>query len=65
MGVVISIANVKEKLEDRGNTCMLLSYAKNHTGGTYRKLNIRTKHIAINRAVIWLNKTYGEYISKK
>ena len=28
-GVVCSIATVREKLEDLGNTCMLIGYAKN------------------------------------
>ena len=29
MGVVRSIATIKEKLEDRGKTCMFLGYAQN------------------------------------
>ena len=44
---------------------MFLGYAKNHTGGTLRMLNLRTKNIVLNRDVIWLNKTYGEYVSRK
>ena len=33
MGVVRSIATVKEKLEDRGKMCMFLGYAQNNNGG--------------------------------
>ena len=48
MGVVHSIATVKAKLEDLGKTCMFLGYAQNHTGGTYRMSNIRTKLIVLS-----------------
>ena len=41
MRLVKSIATVKEKLEYRGKACMFLGYAQNHTGGTYRMLNLR------------------------
>ena len=58
MVVVRSIATVKEKLEDRGKTCMFLGYAQNHTGGTYHMLNLRPKRIVLSRTMIWLNKSY-------
>ena len=44
---------------------MFLGYAQNHTGNTYRMLNLCTKIIVLSRDVIWLNKTYGKYISRK
>ena len=44
---------------------MLLVYAQNHADGTYCKLNICTKCIVLSPDVIWLNKTYGEYVSRK
>ena len=65
MGVVSSIATVKENLEDWGNKLMLLGYAQNDTGGTYHMLNIRTKRVVLSHDIIWLNKTYGEYAPKK
>ena len=65
MGVVSSIVMVKEKLEDKVNTCMLLDYARNNNGVTYRMSNICTKHIILSRELIWLNKTYGEYVPRK
>ena len=44
---------------------MFLGYTQNHTGGTYRMLNLCTKHIVISHDVIWLKKTYGEYVPRK
>ena len=44
---------------------MVLGYAQNHTVGTYLMLNLRTKFILISRDIIWLNKAYGEYVSRK
>ena len=44
---------------------MLLDYAQNNSVSTYRMLNICTKRIVIIREIIWLSKTYGEYLSRK
>ena len=60
MVVVRIIATVKSKLEYLGKTCMFLGYAQNHTGGTYRMLNLHTKHIVLSRDIIWIKKNYGE-----
>ena len=43
MGVVRSISLVKAKFRYQGKTCMFLGYAKNHTGGTYRKFRYTHK----------------------
>ena len=45
--------------------CMFLGCEKNHTGGKYSMLNLRTKNIVLRRAIIWTNKTYSEYVSRK
>ena len=65
MVVVRSIATIKAKLEDQRNTCMFLICAQDHTDGTYCMLNLRTKRIKQICDVIWITKTYGEYISRK
>ena len=65
MGVLRSIVNVKSKLEYQGMTCMFIGYAQNNKGGTYHMLNLHTKIIILSCDVIWLNKTYGEYVSRK
>ena len=65
MVVVRSIATVKAKLEDLVNMCMFLGYAQYYTVGTSHMLNIRTKYIILSHDVIFSNKTYGEYVSRK
>ena len=65
MGVVRSIATVKAKLQDWGKTCMFLGTVQNHTGGTHRMLNLRTKNIFLSYDFIWIIKTYVEYVSQK
>ena len=65
MGVVRSIVTVKSKLEEQGKTCMFLGYSKAHTGGTYCMLNLLKIHLILSREIIWLNKTYGEYLPRK
>ena len=44
---------------------MFLGYAQIHTGGAYHMLKLRPKRIVLNHDIIWLNKTYREYISIK
>ena len=58
MGVICSILNVKFKLYYQGMMCMFLGYAKNHTGVTYRVLNIHMKNFVLSYDLIWPNKTY-------
>ena len=45
-------------------TCMFLGYARHNMGGIYQMLNLRTNSIFLIPHVIWVNKTYGEYISR-
>ena len=44
---------------------MLLGYTYNYMGGTYHMLNLYTKRIILRRDFICLNKTYGDYVSRK
>ena len=44
---------------------MFLGSVKNHTGGTHHMLNLLTKHNILSHDVIWLIKTYVEYVSQK
>ena len=41
---------------------MFLGYAQNNTGGTFHMLNLHTKRIILSCDIIWLKKTYGEYV---
>ena len=58
IGSVCSVDTIKEKLQYRGNNCMLLGYAQNITSGTYQMFNIRIKRIVLRCNVIWINKTF-------
>jgi transposase InsO family protein len=49
------------KLDNRGTLCMFLGYSSNHSGDTYRLLNLKTYKVILSRDVTWLNKTYGDY----
>ena len=44
---------------------MFLGYGENNTGGTYRMLNLCTKRIVLSCDIIWINKIYREYVSRK
>ena len=59
--VTVSNTSKKTKLEDRGKACMFVGYAKDHTGDTYRMLNLKTKKIWISRDVIWVQQSFGDY----
>ena len=61
--VTISNTSKKSKLEDRGKACMFVGYAKNHTGNTYRMINLQTNKIWITRDVIWVHQNFGDYFS--
>ena len=45
--------------------CMFLGNSKNYMGGKYHILNLRIKYIVLRRDITWINKTYGEYISRQ
>ena len=45
--------DIKSKLEDRGQICTFLGYARNHTGDTYRMRNDSTEQVVITRDIIW------------
>ena len=55
----------QSKLKNRVMTCLLLGYAQNHIGGTYHILNLWKIYIGLSCIIIWINKNYGEYVSRK
>ena len=44
---------------------MFLGYAKNHTGDTYRMLNLCKKRVVLIPYFTRINKIYGDYVSIK
>ena len=65
IGIVHNIATIKPNLQYQEMSCILLYYAYNNTGGTYRMLNLRTKRTVPSHGIIRLNKTHGDYVSRK
>ena len=55
---------MRSKLDNRGNTCMFVGYADDHTKDVYRFLNIHTKRIILSRDVRWLNIIWKWYKKK-
>jgi hypothetical protein len=46
------------KVGDRGEQCMMVGYAPNHTGDTYRMWNPTTGKVHTTRDIIWLRRMY-------
>ena len=55
---------MRSKLDDRGETCMFVGYADDHTKDVYRFLNIQTRRIILSRDVRWLNIIWKQYKKK-
>ena len=55
---------MRSKLDDRGKTCMLVSYADDHPCDVYRFLNIHTKSIIMSSDMRWLNIIWKHYRKK-
>ena len=48
-------------MESKGVVCIFVGYAEDHSGDTYRMMNVNTKKIIMSRDVRWLNKMYGKW----
>jgi len=53
-GVVHDAHTIKNKLDNRGETCIFLGYADNHAGNVYRMFNPRTKRVWTTRDIKWI-----------
>ena len=53
IGYVPKTQRSKGRLENRGDRCMFIGYADNHTRDTYRMLNLRTKGLLETKHVTW------------
>jgi hypothetical protein len=61
VGVIRNITSVKEKLQDRGSTCMFVGYAAQHAGNVYRMYNFNTGQLRLSRDVQWMGLLYTDY----
>ena len=57
--------NIKGKMDNRGEICLFVGYAKNHMGNVYRMYNLRTKKVWLTQDVQWTKKFYGLQKGKK
>ena len=55
---------MRSKLDTRGQTCMFVGYADDHTGDVYRSLNAQTKRIIMSRDARWFNLLWKHYKRK-
>ena len=55
---------MRSKFNNRGETCMFVGYADDHSGDVYRFLNIHTKRIIMSRDARWLNIIWKHYRMK-
>lgn len=59
-GVVKIRSYTTPKVDDRGVPCIMVGYAKNHPGDTFRMYNPATGGIHETRDVLWLRRMYYE-----
>ena len=59
-GTVKTKTKTTPKLFDRGVHCMMVGYALNHAGDTYRMWDMKTNRVHETRDVIWLKRMYFE-----
>jgi hypothetical protein len=57
-GTVKTKTKTTPKLFDRGVHCMMVGYALNHAGDTYRMWDMKTNRVHETRDVIWLKRMY-------
>ena len=55
---------MRSKLDNRGETCMIVGYADDHVGDVYRFLNAKAKRIIMSRDARWLNIIRKHYKKK-
>jgi hypothetical protein len=53
---------IRKKLADRGNTVISVGYSEFNEKDVYKFLHLATKKALISRDVIWINKTYSDYM---
>ena len=59
-GTVNIKSSMNTKVKDRGVHCMMVGYALNHAGDTYRMWDKNTNRVHETRDIIWLRRMYFE-----
>jgi hypothetical protein len=50
----------QDKLENKGDLCLMIGYPKDHYHDTFRLFNLDTRKVVESRDVRWLNKMFRE-----
>ena len=61
-GIVKTKTKQTAKMADRGIKCMMVGYANDHSGNTYKMLNWMTRRVLESHDIIWLNQMYFKTI---
>ena len=61
IGVVKQGDKIKSKLVNRGEACVYLGHAENHSADVARFMKLSTKRVIRSRDVKWLKKTFQDY----
>jgi hypothetical protein len=62
IGVVTTKDNVQGKLKNRGTACIFMGYSVDHANDVYQMFNFNTKRIIHSRDVVWLGKSYKNWM---
>jgi hypothetical protein len=62
IGVVTTKENVQGKLKNRGTACIFVGYSVDHANDVYWMFNFNTKRIIHSRDVVWLGKSYKNWM---
>ena len=57
-GTVKTKTSTTPRVYDRGEQCMFVGYALDHSGDTYRMWNMMTNRVLVTRDIIWLKHMY-------
>jgi hypothetical protein len=57
-GTVTTKTSTTPRVHDRGEQCMFVGYAINHSGDTYRMWNLSTNRVHETRDITWLKRMY-------
>jgi hypothetical protein len=57
-----ALGKIKSKLTNRGFPAIFISYPPNHSHDVFQFLVLSKRSIITSRNVVWLNKTYGDFM---
>jgi len=55
--------DIQGKLKNRGKACVFVGYSVDHANNVYRMLNLNAKRIIHSSDVVWLGKSYKEWLN--